>query len=194
MSVVISQAHSGAGNRLSRAFGRWVFKGLGWQAKGEIPDHPKLILAVAPHTSNWDFFVAIAFVLSEGIRVRFIGKHSIFVFPVKYLLFKLGGIPVNRAQSNGTVGQIADYFANSQTMAFGVAPEGTRSYLPEWKTGFLHISQAAQVPVILVTLDFTNKTLELGPDFGISTDIDKDLQRIKQASKRAIGKRPKNTP
>lgn len=180
------------GNLATRRFGQALFRLLGWTVKGSLPDESKMIVAVAPHTSNWDFFVAISYVLGTGIKVNFMAKHTLFVFPIKGILLGLGGLPIDRRKTQGTVEQMCDKFHEKDKLVLAITPEGTRSYNDDWKTGFLHISQAANVPVVLATLDFASKTLEFGPNFGVSTAIDSDLNDIRSAAKRAVGKKPQN--
>lgn len=180
------------GNLLTRSFGRSLFRILGWNIQGSLPDKPQMIVAVAPHTSNWDFFVAISYVLGSGIKINFMAKHTLFVFPIKTIMTGLGGLAIDRRKSRGTVEQMCERFSEKKQLVLAITPEGTRSYSDDWKTGFLHISQAANVPVVLVTLDFKSKTMEFGPDFGVSTNMEADLEKIKTESKRAIGKKPHN--
>jgi 1-acyl-sn-glycerol-3-phosphate acyltransferase len=180
------------GNVATRLLGRFLFTLFGWKIAGELPNHKKMIVAVAPHTSNWDFFIAIFFVLGTGVNVSFMGKHTIFVFPVKSLLKWLGGIPINRSKSHGMVKQMVEQFETREHLILGIAPEGTRYYTKDWKKGFLHISKAAQVPLTILTLDYPSKTLQIGPDFGIADDIDENLIAIKKQADRAQGKVPKN--
>lgn len=180
------------GNLVTRSFGRSLFKILGWDVKGSLPNESKMIVAVAPHTSNWDFFVAISYVLGSGIKVNFMAKHTLFVFPIKNILTGLGGLAIDRRKAQGTVEQMCDKFSAKDKLVLAITPEGTRSYNDDWKTGFLHISQVANVPVVLATLDFDSKTLEFGPNMGVSQNIDKEVDEIRTLAKRAQGKRPYN--
>lgn len=179
------------GNRFSRWVGRLGMRLLGgWTLNGEIPDIPKAILPVAPHTSNWDFFVGLMVKLALGIRVNFLGKHQIFVFPIKGLLTWLGGIPVRRHSAHGVVGQMVDEFANAERMVLVIAPEGTRSKVSEWKKGFLHIAQQAQVPVVPISFCFKNKTINISKPMFVGEDLDQALLDIKAFTNQAVGKRP----
>jgi 1-acyl-sn-glycerol-3-phosphate acyltransferase len=98
-----------------------------------------IFLAVAPHTSNWDFFLGVAVLFRLRIKIRFLGKHSIFVPVAKQFLEAIGGIPVKRSSAHGVVGQVVDEFNANEKMILAVAPEGTRSAIFPWKTGFLGI-------------------------------------------------------
>ncbi|NOU51412.1 acyltransferase [Pseudoalteromonas sp. JBTF-M23] len=164
--------------RLSRLFGALVLKLLGWRIVGAFPNHSKFVAAVAPHTSNWDFFIAISVKLSLGVKIRFLGKHSIFIGPFGWLLKKLGGIPVERSHANGMVKQVSDIFYQSDSLILGIAPEGTRKKTPQWKSGFLHIAKSANVPIVPMALDYRTKTFVIMPAYYISEDIPEALKNI----------------
>jgi len=88
-----------------RALGRAVLRLLGWRVEGEIPDVPKLVIAVAPHTSNWDFLVGMAAMFALDLRLTFIGKHTLFGGPLAPFLRWMGGVPVDRSSPHGVVGE-----------------------------------------------------------------------------------------
>ncbi|MBD1581155.1 lysophospholipid acyltransferase family protein [Pseudoalteromonas sp. S16_S37] len=164
--------------RLSRLLGALVLKLLGWRIVGAFPNHNKFVAAVAPHTSNWDFFIAISVKLSLGIEIKFLGKHSIFIGPFGWLLKKLGGIPVERSHAHGMVKQVSDIFKQSDALILGIAPEGTRKKTPQWKCGFLHIAKSANVPIVPMALDYRTKTFVIMSPYYISDDIPQELQKI----------------
>lgn len=118
----------------------------------------KFILAVAPHTSNWDFVVGISVMFALDIKINFLGKHSIFIGPFKYLLNNIGGIPVYRDKNYGVVEQLVNRCQQSEHFVLGIAPEGTRSKTSQWKSGFLHIAHQANIPVVPVSLDFGKRS------------------------------------
>ena len=130
--------------RLGNAFTQWlgwrILRLMGWQFEGQFPTEKKFVAAVAPHTSNWDFIICMAFKLALGIEIRFLGKHSIFVGPLGRMLSHWGGIPVDRRCPHGTVGEVVKHFQQHSSLVLALAPEGTRHYKPEWKKGFLLVS------------------------------------------------------
>ncbi len=162
----------------------------GWTICGELPQQSKLILAVAPHTSNWDFFLGIAAMFSLNLRVSFFGKASIFRWPVKSLLMAIGGIAVDRSHSHGVVGQIVQEFKQNDKFILGLAPEGTRSKTLEWKTGFLQIAKQANVPVVPVSFDFAKKTIQFHPACFITGEINQELVEFKQVFSDVCAKNP----
>ena len=135
----------------------------GWTFLGEFPVVPKLIAVGAPHTTNWDFVAFMAALYHFRLKVRFIGKHTLFRWPFGYFFRSLGGIAVDRSKPGGIVGQVADVFAEAEEMILVLAPEGTRKPAPFWKSGFLKIALAADVAVLLASVDYSRKQLTVGP-------------------------------
>jgi len=165
---------------------------LGWKVRGELPQQRKFILAVAPHTSNWDFFYAILVMIALGLKVTFLGKKSIFIWPVDKLLRKLGGMPIDRTHQHGIVGQLVDEFHKQDSMILGLAPEGTRSKTKEWKTGFLIIAKKANVPVVPVSLDFYKKEVNFQPAQVITGAIEAELALFKRQFAGVCAKNPQS--
>ncbi len=161
-----------------------------WRVVGRFPEQQKFVLIVAPHTSNWDFIVAILVMLALDIRVTFLGKDSIFIGPFKWLLEKLGGVGVERSHPHGVVGQMISLFASRKKMILGLAPEGTRSKTLEWKKGFLHIAKQANVPVVPISLDFSKKEVAIMPAQQVTDDLDASLQQIKALYQGVCAKKP----
>src|SRR6185503_1076937 len=132
-----------SGGPISRALGRWVLAAMGWRVEGDIPNIPKLVIIAAPHTSNWDFVVGIAAKSALGLRVTFLGKDSLFRFPLGVLMRAWGGIPVDRGESHDVVSDIVAEFARRDRLVLALAPEGTRKRVDRWRTGFYHIAHGA---------------------------------------------------
>lgn len=166
------------GNAFLRAFGRAVLRMLGWRIEGEIPDVPKLVIAVAPHTSNWDFIVGAAAMFAMDLHLSFLAKHTLFRGPFAPLMRWMGGIPVDRSSPHGLVGEAVGAFTSTGKRLLAIAPQGTRSAGARYKSGFLHIARGAGVPVLYATLDYGERCLRLGPAFDPGADVDADLQRV----------------
>ncbi|MFT7506414.1 MAG: 1-acyl-sn-glycerol-3-phosphate acyltransferase [Gammaproteobacteria bacterium] len=166
------------GNRFTAWLGRSVLAITGWKLEGELPQHPKMVFAIGPHTTNWDFVLGVAVLFALRIRIRFLGKHSIFVPVAKQLLEAIGGIAVNRSSPHGMVRKVVSEFNQSEKMILGVAPEGTRSPIFPWKTGFLAIARKANVPVVLIGFDFKAKRVRFGPVFKTEGDFTSDMHKV----------------
>jgi len=163
---------------------------FGWTIVGKLPETKKYVAIVAPHTSNWDFFIFVLMKFGLKLRVNFIGKHTIFIGPIGWFLKAMGGIPVNRSSNNNVVDLIVEKFAEREEMIFALSPEGTRSFKDHWKSGFYHIAIKAKVPVQLCYLDKTTKSVGFGPMIELSGDKDKDLEVIKNFFQNKKGIRP----
>lgn len=152
---------------------------FGWRIIGNFPRESKFILAVAPHTSNWDFIVSVLVMLTLNLKVTFMGKKSIFVWPLKWFLVKIGGVAIDRKHPQGVVGQMVDVFNQSERMILGLSPEGTRSKTKQWKTGFIIIAQQAKVPIVPISLDFKKKEVEIHSPYSVKDDIEQALNEVK---------------
>lgn len=150
------------GNAASRGLGRGLLRLLGWHFTGSIPNLPKMVLVGAPHTSNWDFPLAMVAVIALQARVYWLGKDAFVNSPLKPLLLWLGGVPVDRRVSHGLVGETAVQFQQRDYFLLGLSPEGTRSLVSRWRMGFFYIAQAANVPIVPVSLDYGRKTIGIG--------------------------------
>lgn len=162
-----------------RRFFRWLLGVCGWKLVGEIPNVPKVIAIVAPHSSWWDGWWALMFMVAMGFKVSFIAKNELFVGPLGWLLRKLGGLATDRNVANGTIGQLSAEFASRDQFWVALAPEGTRKKVQKWKSGFWHLARATHVPIVMVSLHYPDKTLGFGPLLETTDDLDADMARIR---------------
>ena len=128
---------------------RQILRMAGWTVDITVPDYPKCIICVAPHTSNWDFILGKLAYASVGRKAGFLMKESWFFFPLGLIFKAMGGIPVPRRKGSSLVETIVAKFNASQRLALAITPEGTRSRTTEWHHGFLHIAREAGVPIVL---------------------------------------------
>ena len=132
----------------------------------------------------------IAICLLYRLRIYWLGKSSLFLGPMGPVMKWLGGIPVNLDRSENLVQQIVDSFNRADDLIVVIAPEGNRSYVERWKTGFYHIAAGARVPIALGFLDFGKKQGGYLNSYMPSGDIDRDI-RLMQAEYAGIrGKFP----
>ncbi len=171
--------------------GRAALRLFGFRFEGNLPNVPRVVIAVAPHTSNWDFVIGVAAMWALDLRLVWFGKHTIFRWPFGMLLRAMGGIAVNRSESSGIVGEVVKAFGAGERMWFALAPEGTRSKVERFKSGFLHIAQGAGVPVLLAYLDYANKVVGFGPLLDPSGDVAEDLLYVETFYRGVQGKREK---
>jgi len=163
---------------LWRAVGRLYLRLGGWRIEGTFPADPKYIVIVAPHTSNWDFPLGVAVLFAHELRISWLAKHSMFVFPFKECLRWLGGIPINRSASHGVVGECVRAFKAAPTLMLALAPEGTRKGVSQWKSGFYLIASKAGVPILPVGFDYREHVVRLMPFFHPTGNLEQDLPLI----------------
>ena len=190
---VLAAYHAKLGNRFTSFIGRMLLKLIGWRIEGPFPQDKKMVICLAPHTSNWDFFVAIFAALAMRLKASWMAKHQIFVWPIKSILLKLGGIPVNRKAPGGLVQQVVDEFERADAMVFALAPEGTRTRVENWKNGFLRIAKQADVPVYMGYFDFDRKVFGFSQLRIVVDDIDQTMEEIRNFYKTIPAKHPENT-
>lgn len=172
---------------------KFLLRIAGWKVNITVPDYPKCIICVAPHTSNWDFIIGKLAYSSVGRNAGFLMKSSWFVFPLGILFRSLGGIPVVRDKSKkgaSLVEQLVKRFRSSTRLSLAITPEGTRKRTSKWHTGFLRIAYEARIPIVLGALDFKNKEVLITKKFTPTGDIDQDMHCVKEYYKGFIGKHP----
>ena len=174
------------------ALSRWILKLLGWQIINDLPDDKRYMLIVAPHTSNWDFVYGVLAKSAVRLKVNFLGKDTLFKWPLGWWFRALGGIPVIRDQKLNMVEQMVVQFKQRNHMILTMSPEGTRSRLDNWKSGFYHIACGAGVPIVMATLNFADKQIKLGGRFMPSGDVSRDMDKVRDFYAGIEGKKPKN--
>ena len=173
-----------------RKFIARILKKQGWKISIQTTIPSKCVLCIAPHTSNWDFIIAISFYKDIGGNPHFLMKKDWFFFPIGTLLRSMGGIPVNRSKKSSMSRQMVDLFDCKTDFQLAIAPEGTRKRNSYWKTGFYHIALAANVPITLAYLDYDKKEIGVQRIFHPTGDTEKDIREIKDYYKDFQGKHP----
>lgn len=171
-------------------FAKFVLKVFGWKVDMSKPKEKSFVIVVAPHTSNWDFIIGRLTIEALGVKQRVLMKSSWFFFPLKYILHWLGAIPINRKSSVKMVDYIVDLFKAQDDFVFAITPEGTRSYVKRWKSGFYHIAVKANVPLVLGSIDYKKKVAGLNKVIYPSGDVEKDLREILDYYKDIHGRFP----
>jgi 1-acyl-sn-glycerol-3-phosphate acyltransferase len=161
-----------------RALARGALRWWGWRFEGELPNVAKAVAIVAPHTSNWDFVLGLLGVFAVGVRVSWLGKHTLFRAPFKGLLRWLGGIPIDRRSASGVVEQIVRRFNDSNALLLGLSPEGTRQPVARWHTGFWHIAAGARCPIVPIAFDWGASVIRFGEPLQPSGDLVADLHGL----------------
>lgn len=164
---------------------------IGWRIGSQLdPSIKKCVLVAAPHTSNYDYPIALATLYACGVRVRFLAKNTLFKFPLGILMRATGGIPVDRSKHTNMVESMIAMFAQHDQLILMIPAEGTRSYVKEWKSGFYHTAMGAQVPIVLGYLDYGKKVAGFGDLFYPTGDYQKDLADIQNFYRKFKARHP----
>lgn len=172
---------------------KFIFtKILGWKVENVIADIPKCVIVIAPHTSNWDFIIGKLAYWSIGRTANFLIKKEWFVFPFNLFFKSVGGIPVERNKKTSMTETLAAQFDKYDRLQLAITPEGTRKRVDEWKKGFYFIALKANVPIVLVGLDYDRKVASFLDVIHPTGDYESDIIKIKSYYKGITGKHPNN--
>lgn len=162
-----------------RACGSIGLRLFGWRIEGNLPDLPKCVLIVAPHTSNWDFIVGFAVYLALQLETLWFAKHTALRGPIGALGRHFGAVAIDRGRAGNVVQAYIDEFARREQMVLTIAPEGTRSRVPDWKQGFYRVAVGAGVPIVPVAIDYSARCVRFGEPFTPGGDYRFDMQNLK---------------
>lgn len=189
--ALATHKHDGPMPRLQR-LARFALRAMGWTCL-DLPQRPaKAVVIGYPHTSNWDFPVGLLAMAAIGLDARWVGKDALFRGPAGPVMRWLGGIPVNRREPAGFVDAIAARIRREQRFILAIAPEGTRSLRPGWKSGFYRIARAADVPVLVGIVDYAQRRIGLVDSIALSGNIDADMARIASCYRDCHGLHPEH--
>jgi len=190
--IEVPEAVPQRGNRLTKFLGQVYTAIIGWRFAGELPNLPKFVLIIAPHTSNIDFPVGLAPLFALGLRLSFMVKSSLFWEPLGTYLRWLGGAPIYRKSAGGYVGQAITQFEQRDQFILVITPEGTRTKVDRWKTGFYHIASGAGVPILPVTFDYGHREFRFGIPLMPSEDMGGDIRTLQGFFDAGQARKPEN--
>ena len=150
---------------MKNKFFKFLLKLIGWSIEGSLPKENQYIIIAAPHTSNWDFIIAIMLRGALNEKIFYLGKSQLFKLPWGWFFSAMGGKPVDRTKSNNLVDAVVDIFNEDPYFKLALAPEGTRSAVKKWKTGFYYIAKGSNIPIVPCGLDFKKRTLFIAEMF-----------------------------
>ena len=163
---------------LCKSLIRFLFRLTGWKTEGAAPADPRYVLLAYPHTSAWDFFLLMGFCVLHDVPLRFMIKDTWFRPPFGTVFRALGGIPIDRSTRHNTVEKMVQVICAADRIALSIPPEGTRKYVPHWKSGFYYVALSAQVPLQLSFIDGPERRCGFGPVVHLSGDIPTDMARL----------------
>lgn len=171
---------------------RFILWAIGWKITGHYPrELTHVVIAVAPHTSAWDFPLGVLTNSAEKFRANYMGKHNLFKPPFGFFFRWLGGIPVDRSSNHNLVAATVEAFRREPRIHLVIAPEGTRKKVQKLKSGFYHIARLAGVPICLCKFDFAKREVFFDPTLFYPTDNEEaDLAYIWNYFKGIPGKNP----
>lgn len=176
---------------MASKFYSWLlYQRMGWTHEVTVAHPSKFIIALAPHTSNWDFLIGQLYMHTLDMKINFLMKKEWFFWPLDPCLKKMGGIPVWRSKHTSMTDNLANQCKEMGTFRLCITPEGTRSRNADWKKGFYFIALKARIPILLYGIDYEKKLIRCTRSFIPTGDVDKDMQEIKDYYKDFKGKRP----
>jgi len=175
MRVTPRKAELAFGERFAHA----LLKLIGWKVILVPPPGAKSVIVFYPHTSNWDFVVGIIARAAIQLRCHFLAKDTLFRGAFGRWLRRVGGIPTNRRNPTGMIGDLKGEYAQREEFHLVIAPEGTRRKTDHWKSGFYRLALAAGVPLGLAFIDYSRREIGIGAWLVLSGDEQSDLDRIR---------------
>ena len=150
----------------------------GWKAVGAPPADRRCVIIAVPHTSNWDFVNFLGLTNELGIKAHFMGKTSLFRWPMNRFMHDMGGVPVERSGNHNYVESMIAEFARRKEFMLTIAPEGTRGAVKQWRSGFYHIALGAKVPIVCGMMDYADRVGGLGPAIMPTGDYAADMAQL----------------
>ena len=177
---------------MKKIISKIIFRIIGWKIIGQNYFPKKCVVIAAPHTSNWDFFIGKLYGYIIGLKANYLIKSSFFLPILSFFIRKNGGIPVHRDKNYNLVEQVVNNINKQSEFVLALSPEGTRSRVEKWKTGFYYIALEANIEIVLVGLDFGKKEIGTITSFKPSGNIEEDMIFIRNKFKHLEGKIPSN--
>jgi 1-acyl-sn-glycerol-3-phosphate acyltransferase len=176
---------------------QWLLSAMGWRVAFDGFPALQGIAIVYPHTSNWDAPLMFLVKWAVGVQVMFWGKDTLFKIPLLGTWLRwIGGVPVERTAKHGVVGSmIAQMREKKEQGAYfwlGLAPEGTRKYIPGLRSGFYRVAVACDVPLLVVTLDYSRLECKVNQFLRLSGDEAQDMAQVAALCAPVRGLKPAN--
>ncbi len=183
-----------SGNGFIERVANRLLRMIGWRVVGTVPQVPKFVAIVAPHTSNWELPIGLVCGFASGfLRMwpyGFMMKNTVFRWPIGGLMSRIGGLPVDRSQPHEVVPQMVGVINQHDRFLLAITPEGTRKRTTHWKSGFYHIAHAAGVPIVPIYFDYAKRECGVGRAVYPTGDIAGDLDIFRRFFSPVTPKRP----
>jgi 1-acyl-sn-glycerol-3-phosphate acyltransferase len=130
-----------------------------------------------------------------GFPAMFWGKDSLFRIPLfgRWLSW-IGGVPVDRGAPGGIVPDMVQRLRTARERDdfywLVLAPEGTRSWRPAWRSGFYRVTVGAGVPLGLAHIDYGRRRVGVHSCLRLCGEVEADMAEIARRLGPARGYRP----
>jgi len=175
---------------MKKAIGAFLFyRVFGWKCVGDIPkDVKKCVVIGGPHTSNFDFILAVTMMWSKRWNIKILGKKELFKPGIGWIFRAMGVVPIDRHSSNNAVESAAKLFEDHEEFIVALSPEGTRKKVERFRSGFYYIAKAAQVPVVMIGVKYNEKLMTIETPYYLTEDKDADFKHFYQFFNEQKGK------
>ncbi len=99
---------------------------------------------------------------------------------------------MDRTAPDGVVEQAAAVLAPTRSAFVAIAPEGTRTKVERWKSGFWRIARRAGVPILPIAFDFRTRAVVLGEPYMPTGDYATDLAELQGRFSAEMARNPGN--
>ncbi len=179
---------------------RFLLKIFKWDITGEIPNLSKMVLIGAPHSAMRDAWYGLLAVLALDLKVTFYGASWIFTrlpslitfsknldklgipWPLgwlqKIILIRLGGVPVYRVNSRGTIKAAIEKFSKMDNYLLLIAPEAGTELVPKFRSGFYYLAKELNIPYVPVEIDFKNRAFNIRSPENVTSSFEEESKKI----------------
>jgi len=177
---------------MKQSIAKLIIKIIGWKVTGHPPENVnKAVILGAPHTTNWDFIVMIGVIWIYKLKLKFLIKADWLKFPFKFFMEGMGAVGVDRSgRKTNLVENMVDNFKKEDKFHLVITPEGSRSKVRKWKTGFYKIAMGANVPILMAYADYEKKEFGFSPVYHLSGNFEEDMTHIQNFYSNYKGKFP----
>ncbi len=188
---------------------RFLLKREKWNIIGEIPNINRMVLIGAPHTAYRDAWFGLLAILSLDIKVKFFGAKWIFSrlpSPIhfsknldrqgipwpfgwlqKYLLLRLGGIPVFREENKGLIESVSEVLEGLSSFILCLAPEGGIEHVDTLRSGYYYISKELDIPCVPIEIDYKNRCFKIHKPRKVLDTFEKDSLEVQKIFNGVVG-------
>ena len=159
-----------------------------------------MVLIGAPHSAMRDGWYGLLAVLALDLKVTFYGASWIFTrlpslitfsknldklgipWPLgwlqKIILIRLGGVPVYRVNSRGTIKAAIEKFSTMDNYLLLIAPEAGTELVPKFRSGFYYLAKELNIPYVPVEIDFKNRDFNIRSPENVTSSFEEESKKI----------------